>query len=181
MSIPILVVKMPQIIPFPVYGQTGNGIIMFWNWFWGHLDLRINFRFHVHTHFVSRSWDMIYLFIPLNTILFMAKFTMKTTTNSTTSIMLSLSLHPVITTKQVPRGAVMWKGTSSKICGLKGSTLVFMSIHILVVEMPQIVPFPVYGQTGNGIMTFWNWFCGHLELRINFGFHVHTHFGIWNA
>ena len=100
MSIPILVVKMPQIIPFPVYGQTGNGIIMFWNWFWGHLDLRINFRFHVHTHFDSRSWDMIYLFIPLNTILFMAKFTMKTTTNSTTSIMLSLSLHPVITTKK---------------------------------------------------------------------------------
>ena len=48
----------------------------------------------------------------------------------------------------------MWKGTSSKICGLKGSTLVFMSIQILVVEMPQIVPFPVYGQTGNGIMTF---------------------------
>ena len=43
---------------------------------------------------------MIYLFIPLNTILFMAKFTMKTTTNSTTSIMLSLSLHPVITTKR---------------------------------------------------------------------------------
>ena len=60
---------MPQIIPFPVYGQTGNGIIMFWNWFWGHLDLRINFRFHVYTHFDSRSWDMIYLFIPLNTIL----------------------------------------------------------------------------------------------------------------
>ena len=27
-----------------------------------------------------------------------------------------------------------------------------MSIHILVVEMPQIVPFPVYGQTGNGII-----------------------------
>ena len=43
---------------------------------------------------------MIYLFIPLNTILFMAKFTMKTTTNSTTSIMLSLSLHTVITTKK---------------------------------------------------------------------------------
>ncbi len=43
---------------------------------------------------------MIYLFIPLNTILFMAKFTMKTTTNSTTIIMLSLSLHPVITTKK---------------------------------------------------------------------------------
>ena len=42
---------------------------------------------------------MIYSFIILNTILFMAKFTMKTTTNSTTSIMLSLSLHPVITTK----------------------------------------------------------------------------------
>ena len=52
-----------------------------------------------------------------------------------------------------------------------------MSIPILVVEMPQIIPFPVYGQTGNGIMIFWNWFCGHLELRINFGFHVHTHFG----
>ena len=30
----------------------------------------------------------------------MAKFTMKTTTNSNTSIMLSLSLHPVITTKK---------------------------------------------------------------------------------
>ena len=99
MSIPILLVKMPQIIPFPVYGQTGNGIIMFWNWFWGHLDLRINFRFHVHTHFDSRSWDMIYSFITLKTILFMAKFTMKTTTNSTTSIMLLLSLHSVKTTK----------------------------------------------------------------------------------
>ena len=43
---------------------------------------------------------MIYLFITLNTILFMAKFTMKTTTNLTTNIMLSLSLHPVITTKK---------------------------------------------------------------------------------
>ena len=100
MSIPILVVKMPQIIPFPVYSQTGNGIITFWNWFWGHLDLRIKFRFHVHTHFDSRSWDMIYSFIILNTILFMAKFTTKTTTNSTTNIMLSLSLHPVTTTKK---------------------------------------------------------------------------------
>ena len=43
---------------------------------------------------------MIYSFITLNTILFMAKYTMKTTTNSTTNIMLALSLHPVITTKR---------------------------------------------------------------------------------
>ena len=100
MFIPILVVEMPQIIPFPVYGQTGNGIIMFWNWFWGDFDLRINFCFHVHTRFVSHSWDMIYSFITLNIILFMAKFIMKTTTNLTTDIMLSLSLHPVITTKK---------------------------------------------------------------------------------
>ena len=42
---------------------------------------------------------MIYSFITLNTILFMAKFIMKTTINSTTNIMLSLSLKPVITTK----------------------------------------------------------------------------------
>ena len=28
-SIPILVVKMPKIIPFPVYSQTGNGITTF--------------------------------------------------------------------------------------------------------------------------------------------------------
>ena len=42
---------------------------------------------------------MIYSFITLNITLFMAKFTMKTTTNPTTDIMLSLSLHTVITTK----------------------------------------------------------------------------------
>ncbi len=48
----------------------------------------------------------------------MARFTTKTITNSTTKIMLSLSLHPVIITKQVPRGAVMWSYTSSKMCGL---------------------------------------------------------------
>ena len=143
----ILVVKMPKIIPFPVYGQTGNGIITFWNWFWGHLDLRINFHFHVHTHFDSRSWDMIYSFIILNTILFMAILNMKTTTNSTTSIMLSLSLHPVITTKKPElrfklslQSYCTWKRGDKR--GQKCDTQTCMHAHTSPIEATALRAWP---------------------------------------
>ena len=192
MSIPILVVEMPQIIPFPVYDQTGNGIIMFWNWFWGHFDLWINFCFHVHTRFVSHSWDMIYSFITLNIILFMAKFIMKTTTNLTTDIMLSLSLHPVITTKKTEsrfelslRSYCTWKRGDKSVTHRQTHRQTHTHTDIGVYRkgtatQRALQKWDRSRSVGHAIIQSTKKL-DHWDLRINFGFHVYTHFGNQNA
>ena len=115
---------------------------------------------------------MIYLFIPLNTILFMAKFTMKTTTTSTTNIMLLLSLHPVITTKKRNED---WSSCSRDIqVYLEGTILSHFANKNEKEKLDRS------RSVGHAIIQSTKKL-DHWDLRINFGFHVYTHFGSQNA